>query len=115
YLLILLIVRIVVNGLTFNYGAGQEGMSFVMLKGLAFDSRMDLSSLPPAFHIDFLAGNVIGNAILLAVALLVACDLSIRRRHDRGRSGLDAVLWLVLFAASQIADHFRLIPIDIIN
>jgi uncharacterized membrane protein YhaH (DUF805 family) len=36
---------------------------------------------------------------LLVVGSLVALDLMVRRRHDRGRSGVDAAVWLMLAAA----------------
>jgi uncharacterized membrane protein YhaH (DUF805 family) len=61
-------------------------------------------------HLDLLSGNIIVKGILLAASTLVWCDLIIRRRHDRNRAGLDGMLWLVLFLASQVLFWLKIMP-----
>jgi uncharacterized membrane protein YhaH (DUF805 family) len=47
---------------------------------------------------------------LLAVGSVIALDLMVRRRHDRGRSGVDAVVWLMLALALAVIHIFDKAP-----
>lgn len=51
---------------------------------------------------------------VMVVAMLVWTDLTIRRRHDRGRSGVDAVIFQILLLASVIIHSFANAP-DIVG
>lgn len=54
---------------------------------------------------------------MLALALLAALiwtDLGVRRRHDRGRSGVDVVVFQILFLASVVIHGFAHAP-DIVG
>jgi uncharacterized membrane protein YhaH (DUF805 family) len=50
---------------------------------------------------------ILGGSLLLMFALL---DLAVRRRHDRGRSGVDAVIALILLEAALVLRLFGLLP-----
>jgi uncharacterized membrane protein YhaH (DUF805 family) len=47
---------------------------------------------------------------LSVIAMLVWTDLTVRRRHDRGRSGVDAVIFQILLLASVIIHTFADAP-----
>lgn len=51
---------------------------------------------------------------LALLAVLIWTDLAVRRRHDRGRSGTDAVIFQILFVASVILHAFADAP-DIVG
>ena len=51
---------------------------------------------------------------VMIAAMLVWTDLTIRRRHDRGRSGVDAVIFQILLLASVIIHSFANAP-DIVG
>lgn len=51
---------------------------------------------------------------LSLVAMIIWTDLTVRRRHDRGRSGVDAVIWQILLLASVIIHTFANAP-DIVG
>ncbi len=50
---------------------------------------------------------VLAGSLVLLLALL---DLAVRRRHDRGRRGIDAVIALLLLEAALVAGPFGLLP-----
>ena len=52
---------------------------------------------------------VYGLAFALA-AFIIWSDLMVRRRHDRGRSGVDAVVWLMVAFASVVIHAFANAP-----
>jgi uncharacterized membrane protein YhaH (DUF805 family) len=53
-------------------------------------------------------------AVVIATLFLLALlDLGIRRRHDRGRSGVDCVVALMLLEAVAIAIIFERVPVGI--
>ena len=47
---------------------------------------------------------------IVTLFLLALLDLGIRRRHDRGRSGVDCVVALMLLEAVAIATIFERVP-----
>lgn len=51
---------------------------------------------------------------LSLIAMFVWTDLTVRRRHDRGRSGVDAVIFQILLLASVIIHTFADAP-DIVG
>ena len=51
---------------------------------------------------------------LSIIAMIVWTDLTIRRRHDRGRSGVDAAIFQILLLASVIIHTFGKAP-DIVG
>lgn len=66
-----------------------------------FRTSTDLTFSPPSLHIGMIGPNVVADSVLLVVATLLWMDLIVRRRRDRGRSGVDGVVWQVLFLLSQ--------------
>ena len=70
----------------------------------------------PPFAIDV---PVIGLAPWVTLAIMVIgmfiwTDLTVRRRHDRGRSGIDAVIFQILLLASVVIHSFAGAP-DIVG
>jgi uncharacterized membrane protein YhaH (DUF805 family) len=51
---------------------------------------------------------------LMVLGMLIWTDLTVRRRHDRGRSGVDAVIFQILLLASVIIHSFAEAP-DIVG
>lgn len=51
---------------------------------------------------------------VMVAAMLVWTDLTIRRRHDRGRSGVEAVVFQILLLASVVIHSFANAP-DIVG
>jgi uncharacterized membrane protein YhaH (DUF805 family) len=51
---------------------------------------------------------------LSVLSMIVWTDLTVRRRHDRNRSGVDAVIWQILLLASVIIHTFADAP-DIVG
>jgi uncharacterized membrane protein YhaH (DUF805 family) len=98
YVIVFLAISIILNGVRFSV----EGIGFSFDAMLLYEGRIDLSTIPPIAHLHFLGGNLIVSAVLFAAAVLVSCDLIVRRRHDRGRSGVDGLIWMALLVASQI-------------
>lgn len=47
---------------------------------------------------------------IMVIAMLIWTDLTVRRRHDRGRSGVDAVIFQILLLASVIIHSFADAP-----
>ena len=52
--------------------------------------------------------------VLALLAMLVWTDLTVRRRHDRGRSGVDAIVFQILLLASVIIHTYADAP-DIVG
>lgn len=73
-------------------GLIEIGLTFV---GLKETRQMGATALTVPNHWVALAGSV--------VLLLALMDLAIRRRHDRGRSGADAFIALLLLEAAYLS------------
>lgn len=106
YLLVFVALNAVLNGVEFT----AEGLKFSFNARVGGMLAADFTSLPPLAHLNLLAGNPIVSGILFALAVLVWSDLVIRRRHDRGRSGIDGAIWMVLLIASQIGWVVTAVP-----
>ena len=70
--------------------------------GLKETRQMGAQSLTVPNHWLALAGSI--------VVLLALMDLAIRRRHDRGRSGIDAFIGLLLLEAAFLATVMGPLP-----
>lgn len=70
--------------------------------GLKDTVQMGATSMTVPHHWLVLAGSV--------VLLLALLDLAIRRRHDRGRSGIDAFIALLLLEGALLATMLGPIP-----
>jgi uncharacterized membrane protein YhaH (DUF805 family) len=98
-LIIFVVLNVLLNGMQFT----AEGLSFSFAWTVRVIAAADFTSMPPLVHLNFLAGNPVVSGILFALAVLVWLDLIVRRRHDRGRSGIDGLIWMALLVASQVA------------
>lgn len=70
--------------------------------GLGLALAIDTTIMPPLVYVDLLPDNLIASTIILALQTLVWLDLIVRRRHDRGASGIDGMLFLALLIATQL-------------
>lgn len=97
YLIVFAVIQAVVESVTMGLATG----TFYFV-GFRYGFELDTTVMPPRAHISFIAGNLIVGSILVALQVLVWTDLIVRRRHDRGRSGADGLVWMGLFIASQV-------------
>lgn len=77
----------------------------VALVVLHFLGLAGLRPVPPMNYFEFFL-HPYATMAFASVALLIWTDLMVRRRHDRGRSGIDAVVWLMVAYASAIIHAF---------
>ena len=98
YLLIFVALNVLLNGVHFSV----DGLKFSYAWNASITPSVNLSSSPPLLHLNLLAGNLIVSGLLFAASVLIWCDLIVRRRHDRGRSGIDGAIWMLALVASQI-------------
>jgi uncharacterized membrane protein YhaH (DUF805 family) len=111
YVILFTFLSVALSGLQFS----SDGIAYRFSAEFTYSSEFDFSTVPPLVRINFLHGNVIISGLLFAVALLVWCDLIVRRRHDRGASGMDGVIWLLALVVGQIAYTFDLLPMGILS
>lgn len=97
YLLVFAVIQALVE--TVATGLATGTFYFVGFRyGLYFDTTV----MPPSAHISFIDGHLIVACIIFALQVLVWTDLIVRRRRDRGQSGVDGLVWMGLFIASQV-------------
>jgi uncharacterized membrane protein YhaH (DUF805 family) len=96
-----LIVFSVIQALVETVATGLASGTFYFV-GFRYVLDFDTTIMPPRTHISFIAGNLIVASIIFALQVLVWTDLIVRRRRDRGRSGVDGLVWMGLFIASQV-------------
>lgn len=100
----LLILAIIAGGLAF--------LGFT--RPVSYDAIFAVTSPPAVLHIPYVGLHPYATVALALLASIIWTDLTVRRRHDRGRSGVDAVIWQILFLASVIIHTFTNAP-DIVG
>jgi uncharacterized membrane protein YhaH (DUF805 family) len=79
-----------------------------------YDAIFAVAAPPTVLHFAYTGLHPYAVLGLSLVAMLIWTDLTIRRRHDRGRSGVDAAIWQILLLASVIIHTFAYAP-DIVG
>jgi uncharacterized membrane protein YhaH (DUF805 family) len=80
----------------------------------SYDAVFAFTTPPTVIHFAYMGLNPYAVIGLSVVAMFVWTDLTIRRRHDRGRSGVDAAIFQILLLASVIIHTFGNAP-DIVG
>jgi uncharacterized membrane protein YhaH (DUF805 family) len=81
----------------------------VVFVGMSFFQYAGIRPVPPSNYFELYI-NPYAAIALASVGSLIWVDLMVRRRHDRGRSGVDAVIWLMVAFASVIIHAFADAP-----
>lgn len=100
----LLVLAIVIGALAY----------FGFTRPTSYDAVFAVTTPPTVLHYPYLGLHPYAVIGLSVIAMLVWTDLTIRRRHDRGRSGVDAVIFQILLLASVIIHSFADAP-DIVG
>ena len=100
----LLILAIIAGGLAF--------LGFT--RPVSYDAIFAVTSPPTVLHVPYVGLHPYATVALALLASIIWTDLTVRRRHDRGRGGVDAVIWQILFLASVIIHTFTDAP-DIVG
>jgi uncharacterized membrane protein YhaH (DUF805 family) len=80
----------------------------------SYDAVFAVTTPPTVIHFTYMGLHPYAVIGLSVVAMIVWTDLTIRRRHDRGRSGVDAAIFQILLLASVIIHTFANAP-DIVG
>lgn len=80
----------------------------------SYDALFAFTTPPTVVHLPYVGLHPYAVIGLSVIALLVWTDLTVRRRHDRGRSGVDAMIFQILLLASVIIHTFGDAP-DIVG
>jgi uncharacterized membrane protein YhaH (DUF805 family) len=85
------------------FAAAIAGLAFAgFVAPTSYDAVFAVTQPPTVLHFPYLGLHPYAVLGLSLVGMIVWTDLTIRRRHDRGRSGVDAVIWQILLLASVI-------------
>jgi len=96
------------------------GLAVVALTFAGFTSPTSYEAVfavtmpPTVVHLPYVGLHPYAVTGLSVIAMFVWTDLTIRRRHDRGRSGVDAAIFQILLLASVIIHTFGNAP-DIVG
>ena len=80
----------------------------------SYDAVFAVTVPPTVIHLPYIGLHPYAVIGLSVIAMFVWSDLTIRRRHDRGRSGVDAAIFQILLLASVIIHTFGNAP-DIVG
>jgi uncharacterized membrane protein YhaH (DUF805 family) len=80
----------------------------------SYDAVFAVTTPPTVIHFPYMGLHPYAVIGLSVIAMLVWTDLTVRRRHDRGRSGVDAVIFQILLLASVVIHTFANAP-DIVG
>lgn len=80
----------------------------------SYDAIFAVTTPPTVVHLPYVGLHPYAVLGLSLVGLVIWSDLTVRRRHDRGRSGVDAVIFQILLLASVIIHTFANAP-DIVG
>jgi uncharacterized membrane protein YhaH (DUF805 family) len=106
-----------------GHSAGYLLLLAAAIAGLAFagftvptsyDAVFAVTQPPTVLHFPFVGLHPYAVLGLSLVATVIWTDLTARRRHDRGHSSVDAVIWQILLLASVIIHTFANAP-DIVG
>ncbi len=97
-------------------GAVILALSFIpgLTAPVSYDAVFAVTTPPTVLHFPYTGLHPYAVLGLSIVAMIVWTDLTVRRRHDRGRSGVDAVIFQILLLASVIIHSFADAP-DIVG
>ena len=97
-------------------GAAIIGLTFVpgMTVPTSYDAVFAVTMPATVLHFPYVGLHPYAVIGLSVFAMIVWTDLTVRRRHDRGRSGVDAVIFQILLLASVIIHTFADAP-DIVG
>jgi uncharacterized membrane protein YhaH (DUF805 family) len=91
------------------------GLAFAgFTRPVSYDAVFAAGEPPLVLHLPYTGLHPYATLALAVIAAIVWTDLTVRRRHDRGRSGTGAVIWQMLFVASVILHGFAEAP-DIVG
>lgn len=80
----------------------------------SYDAVFAVTTPPTTLHSAYVGLHPYAVIGLSVIGMLVWTDLTVRRRHDRNRSGVDAVVFQILLLASVIIHTFADAP-DIVG
>ena len=83
-------------------------------RATSYDAVFAVTTPPTVIHLPYVGLHPYAVIGLSVIAMFVWSDLTIRRRHDRGRSGVDAAIFQILLLASVIIHTFGNAP-DIVG
>jgi len=83
-------------------------------RATSYDAVFAVTTPPTVIHLPYTGLHAYAVIGLSVIAMFVWSDLTIRRRHDRGRSGVDAAIFQILLLASVIIHTFGNAP-DIVG
>jgi uncharacterized membrane protein YhaH (DUF805 family) len=81
---------------------------------VSYDAIFAVTEPPTILHLPYTGLHPYATIGLAALGAVIWTDLTVRRRHDRGRSGVDAIIWQILLFASVIIHTFGNAP-DIVG
>ena len=87
---------------------------FGFARPTSYDAVFAVTTPPTVLHLPYVGLHPFAVLGLSVIGMLVWTDLTVRRRHDRGRSGVDAVIFQILLLASVIIHSFADAP-DIVG
>lgn len=76
----------------------------------SYDAVFAVTTPPTVLHYEYVGLHPYAVLGLSLVGMIIWTDLTVRRRHDRGRSGIDAVIFQMLLLASVIIHTFADAP-----
>lgn len=87
------------------------GLAFAGLtRPVSYDAVFALTEPPLVLHLPYTGLHPYATLGLALLGALIWTDLTVRRRHDRNRSGTGAVIWQMLLIASVIIHSFAEAP-----
>ena len=100
----LLILGIVIGALAY----------FGFTRPVSYDAVFAVTAPPTILHYDYVGLHPYATLGLSLLSFIIWTDLTVRRRHDRNRSGIDAIVWQMLLLTSVIIHTFADAP-DIVG
>lgn len=87
---------------------------FGFTRPVSYDAVFAVNDPATSLHFAYVGLHPYATLGLAALGFIIWTDLTVRRRHDRGRSGVEAVVWQILLLASVILHTFGNAP-DIVG
>lgn len=87
---------------------------FGFTRPVSYDAVLGVTMPPTALHFGYVGLHPYATLGLAALASIIWTDLTVRRRHDRNRSGVEAVVWQIFLMASVVLHTFGNAP-DIVG
>lgn len=87
---------------------------FGFTQPVSYDAVLAVAEPPVVLHYGYVGLHPYATLGLAALGFIIWTDLTVRRRHDRNRSGVEVVIWQILLLASVILHTFGNAP-DIVG